>query len=89
MSRYFRLKNLFHDDYQLPDSLWDAARGACLIEVNLDLELTGEDITDAINTPDEQLHLLFPALTPTDCLRLKKTLTEKRPQFEQVGQWTR
>jgi len=65
------------------DSLWNAARAACLIEVNLDLELTGEDIVDTINTPDEQLHLLFPALTPTDCLRLKKTLTEKRPQFEQ------
>lgn len=65
------------------DSLWDAARAACLIEINLELELTGEDIVDAINTPDEQLHLLFPALTPTDCLHLKKTLTDKRPQFEQ------
>jgi len=65
------------------DCLWTAARAACLIEINLDLELTGEDIVDAINTPDEQLHLLFPALTPTDCLRLKKLLTEKRAQFEQ------
>jgi len=65
------------------DSLWDAARAACLIEVNLELELAGEDIADALNTPDDQLHLLFPALTPTDCLRLKKTLADKRPQFEQ------
>jgi len=65
------------------DNLWKAARAACLIEINLELELAGEDIVDAINTPDEQLHLLFPALTPTDCLRLKKLLTEKRAQFEQ------
>jgi len=65
------------------DSLWDAARGACMIEINMELELTGEDIADTLNTSDEELHLLFPALTPTDCIRLKKVLVEKKQQFEQ------
>jgi len=65
------------------DAIMLASQSVCLIEVNLELELTGDDINDAINLADAEVPLLFPALSAADCIKLKKTLTEKRQQFEQ------
>jgi len=70
---------------RLPDValLWDAARAVCLIEINLELELTAEDIADTLATADGELHLLFPSIPAPDCIKLKKSLGEKKAQFEQ------
>lgn len=69
------------------DSLWSAARGVCLVDVTLELELEKQDMDDALETDDpKQLASMFPALTPLDCQKLRDILRKNQAEFEQIAE---
>jgi len=83
MDKTPKIKKLLKDRGSELEKVIEGAKGVCLIEVGLELEMDKRDMDEALEIDDpEQLVEVFPALTKANAQRLLDILKAKKTEFE-------
>merc|ERR1739838_803598 len=85
MDKIPKIKKLLKDRGSELEKVIEGAKGVCMIEVGLELEMDQRDMDEALEIDDpEQLVEVFPALTKANAQRLLDILKAKKTEFEET-----